>query len=335
MKSLKARRKFSMKLDVNAAIAVADKQRAPYLTSNQYAKSSELKSSSSLAIDGVSYPASTEPLTSVKMLGQGAFGVVYRMHHTTSGIDMAVKQATKSVVGEYEIEILEQSCSDYIVAYYGCISHEGSIWICMELMSWSAKGMYMLVEQNRSRISENILAEFARSLLGGLSYLLDVLDVFHHDVKPDNILLNCRGEIKLCDFGICQKRVNANHTQLGTRKYMSPEQIHPIDASTRNNAKNDVWSLGITLVELAIGKFPYVWGDEFDQINTFDTGTSLHVLIREQASHSIDFIDFIRRATIVEHRDRADFDDLKKHRFLDRACGATLSSKFLADLSSV
>ena len=100
MNSLKARRKFSMKLDVSAAIAVADKQRAPYLTSNQYAKSSESKSASSLAIDGVSYPASTEPLTSVKMLGQGAFGVVYRMHHVTSGIDMAVKPTSKSEVGE-------------------------------------------------------------------------------------------------------------------------------------------------------------------------------------------------------------------------------------------
>lgn len=81
------------------------------------------------------------------------------------------------------------------------------------------------------------------------------------DIKPSNILIDDNGEIKLCDFGISGNLINSNafsRNNTGCAGYMAPERIDPTDPTNPvYDIRADVWSLGITLVELATGQFPY------------------------------------------------------------------------------
>jgi len=76
----------------------------------------------------------------------------------------------------------------------------------------------------------------------------------HRDIKPSNILVNSRGYIKLCDFGVSSElEGSVAETFVGTGTYMAPERIQ----GAQYTVKSDVWSVGLTLMELAIGKFPF------------------------------------------------------------------------------
>lgn len=76
----------------------------------------------------------------------------------------------------------------------------------------------------------------------------------HRDIKPSNVLVNSKGQIKLCDFGVSSELENSvADTFVGTGTYMAPERIQ----GSPYTVKSDVWSVGLTLMELAIGKFPF------------------------------------------------------------------------------
>lgn len=101
-----------------------------------------------------------------------------------------------------------------------------------------------------------------------LNYLKEKLNIIHRDVKPSNILLHSRGDIKLCDFGISGQLIDsiAKTKDAGCRPYMAPERIDP-QRHKGYDVRSDVWSLGITMMEVAIGKFPYPkWGSVFEQL---------------------------------------------------------------------
>lgn len=131
-------------------------------------------------------------------------------------------------------------------------------------------------------------------VVNALHYLYSRLRVIHRDVKPSNILINRRGEVKMCDFGISGYLVDsvAKTIDAGCKPYMAvsirvifcnlrkchevchnnciffqPERIDPSGNPSHYDIRSDVWSLGISLLELATGKFPYAtWGTPFEQL---------------------------------------------------------------------
>lgn len=99
-----------------------------------------------------------------------------------------------------------------------------------------------------------MLGKIAEAVLGGLTYLYRAHRIMHRDIKPSNVLVNSRGQIKLCDFGVSSELDNSvADTFVGTGTYMAPERIQ----GSPYTVKSDVWSVGLTLMELAIGKFPF------------------------------------------------------------------------------
>lgn len=109
----------------------------------------------------------------------------------------------------------------------------------------------------------DVLGKIAESVLGGLSYLYSAHKIMHRDLKPSNILVNSKGQIKLCDFGVSSELEGSiAETFVGTGTYMAPERIQ----GSPYTVKSDVWSVGLTLMELAIGKFPFGGsGDDADE----------------------------------------------------------------------
>eukprot|EP00118_Oscarella_pearsei_P021200 m.236768 g.236768 ORF g.236768 m.236768 type:complete len:573 (+) comp40138_c0_seq9:211-1929(+) len=195
---------------------------------------------------------SPSDLAYLDVLGQGNGGTVYRAVHQPSKLTMAVKVIPLDVTLEEqkqilaELEVLHQCQSPYIIGFYGTFFVENRISICTEYMDGGSLDMHC-------SISEPILGRIVVAVLKGLHYLWN-LKIMHRDVKPSNILVNTRGSVKLCDFGVSVQLVNSiAKTFVGTNAYMAPERI----LGGEYRAQSDVWSLGMTVVELALGHFPF------------------------------------------------------------------------------
>jgi mitogen-activated protein kinase kinase len=110
------------------------------------------------------------------------------------------------------------------------------------------------VSKNFGPVRVDILGKIAEAVLGGLTYLWRTHRIMHRDIKPSNVLVNHRGQLKICDFGVSSELVGSvADTFVGTGTYMAPERIQ----GATYTVKSDVWSVGLTIMELAIGKFPF------------------------------------------------------------------------------
>ena len=110
------------------------------------------------------------------------------------------------------------------------------------------------ISKNFGPVRVDVLGKIAEAVLGGLTYLYRTHRIMHRDIKPSNVLVNSKGQIKICDFGVSSELENSvADTFVGTGTYMAPERIQ----GSPYTVKSDVWSVGLTLMELAIGKFPF------------------------------------------------------------------------------
>lgn len=201
-------------------------------------------------------------LQTVARLGEGASGEVRKCRHRPTGLIMAVKTISTSPNPSLHRQILRElsfnrTChSPYIVRYYGAFLSEDSqsIEIAMEFCeAGSLDSIYRMVKSRNGRTGEKILGKVAESVLKGLSYLHD-RKIIHRDIKPSNIVLTRSGQIKLCDFGVSGELVNSlAGTFTGTSYYMAPERIKGLPYTITS----DVWSLGLTILELASNRFPF------------------------------------------------------------------------------
>ena len=208
--------------------------------------------------------------------GRGAYGVVEKMKHKQTETILAVKRITATVnsveqrrmLMDLDISMRSSDCP-FTVHFYGAMFREGDVWICMEVMDTSVDKFYARVFKNGRTVPEPVLGKIAFSVVSALHYLHTKLKVIHRDVKPSNILVNTKGEVKMCDFGVSGYLVDslAKTTNAGCKPYMAPERIDPPTAAEGYNVRSDVWSFGITMVEVAEGKYPYkIWSSPFEQL---------------------------------------------------------------------
>jgi mitogen-activated protein kinase kinase 1 len=285
-----------------------------------------------------------DDLTVEGELGSGNGGVVLKVRHKKTGTVMAkklihleVKAAIRNQILR-ELTVLHECNSPYMVGFYGAFCSDGEISICMEYMDG---GSLDLVLRKVNRIPENILGKITESVLKGLSYLREKHQIMHRDVKPSNILINSAGEIKLCDFGVSGQLIDSMaNTFIGTRSYMSPERLE----GNRYTVQSDIWSLGLSLVEMAIGRYPIPVATDNEVANLFQidpTGFSpriegrnsyqsmaifelLEYIVNQppptlpKSHFSEDFVDFIDRCLKKEPTERSDLKKLLNHPFIIR-----------------
>ncbi|OQU96437.1 Protein kinase domain-containing protein [Cladophialophora immunda] len=196
-------------------------------------------------------------------LGEGAGGAVTRCMLEGGKTIFALKIITTSPDPDVKKQILRElkfnkNCtSEYICQYYGAFMDKSSstISIAMEFCEGgSLDSVYREVKKLGGRTGEKVLGKIAEGVLHGLTYL-NSRKIIHRDIKPSNILLCRNGQVKLCDFGVSGEfgtKGDAN-TFIGTSYYMAPERIQ----GQSYTITSDVWSLGVTLLEVAQHRFPF------------------------------------------------------------------------------
>ncbi|EKM80658.1 hypothetical protein AGABI1DRAFT_71099 [Agaricus bisporus var. burnettii JB137-S8] len=194
-------------------------------------------------------------------LGKGNYGTVKKVLHKPTNVFMAMKEIRleldhaklKSIM--MELEVLHRAVAPEIVEFYGAFFIESCVYYCMEYMDAGS-----LDKLQGAGVPEGVLGCIARSMVKGLKFLKDDLHIIHRDVKPTNVLVNRRGQVKLCDFGVSgQLERSLAKTNIGCQSYMAPERIQ---GESQNNlgtytVASDVWSLGLSMIEIGMGKYPY------------------------------------------------------------------------------
>lgn len=294
---------------------------------------------------GQSFSISLDEVDRLDELGKGNYGTVYKVRHSRphlrkpglglsgivsrppgaddsknsssqdnlSGVIMAMKEIrleldeNKFAQIIMELDILHRCISPFIIDFYGAFFQEGAVYICVEYMDGGS--VDKLYEQG---IPENILRKITLSTVMGLKTLKDDHNIIHRDVKPTNILINTRGQIKICDFGVSGNLVaSIAKTNIGCQSYMAPERIagggvqqSGTTSTGTYSVQSDVWSLGLSIIECAMGRYPYppeTYNNIFSQLHVSHTSHVLYVFLVtnefSRQSSTANHLPFPRRVT--------------------------------------
>ncbi|KAF8269228.1 kinase-like protein [Lactarius quietus] len=203
---------------------------------------------------------SDDVLKVVEHLGEGASGAVQTVQDTRTGRRLArktiithegpLKQLAR------ELAFLSSLRHVNIVRFYGAYmsASNSEVKLVMELCEGrSLAAIGEQIRRRKGRVGEKVARVLAEGVLQGLAYLHSK-KVIHRDIKPSNILLSRQGIIKLCDFGVSGELIGSRAgTFTGTTKYMAPERI----TGTEYTIRADVWSTGLTILELVQNRFPF------------------------------------------------------------------------------
>ncbi|XP_029314883.1 myosin-IIIb isoform X2 [Cottoperca gobio] len=273
----------------------------------------------------------------VETIGKGTYGKVYRVTNKKDGSQAAVKvldpinDVDEEIEAEYTI-LRSLSNHPNVVKFFGMFYKSdnlsgGQLWLVLELCNGGSvteliKGLLM----RGQRLQEPVIAYILYSALLGLQHLHNNR-IIHRDVKGNNILLTSEGGVKLVDFGVSAQLTSARlrrNTSVGTPFWMAPEVIaceQQYDYSY--DARCDVWSLGITAIELADGDPPLAEMHPVKALFKIPRNPSPTLRNPEQWCRS--FCHFIGQCLIKDFEARPSVTHLLEHPFIKQAQGKDMA----------
>ncbi|XP_077952356.1 TRAF2 and NCK interacting kinase b isoform X4 [Gasterosteus aculeatus] len=262
----------------------------------------------------------------VELVGNGTYGQVYKGRHVKTGQLAAIK--VMDVTGDEEEEIKAEinmlkkySHHRNIATYYGAFvkknppGMDDQLWLVMEFCG--AGSITDLIKNTKGNsLKEEWIAYVCREILRGLTHLHQH-KVIHRDIKGQNVLLTENAEVKLVDFGVSaqlDRTVGRRNTFIGTPYWMAPEVIAcDENPDATYDFKSDLWSLGITAIEMAEGAPP---------LCDMHPMRALFLIPRNPAPRlkskkwSKKFQSFIDSCLVKSHSQRPSTEQLLKHPFI-------------------
>ncbi|RLV94367.1 Sporulation-specific protein 1 [Spathaspora sp. JA1] len=258
-----------------------------------------------------------------KCIGKGNFGDVYRANNTSSGDIVAVKVVPLDDSSEemkqilQEIQFLSKLRNQFITQYIESFVEGYNMFIVME---YCGGGSCSDLLKFHRQLDEGIVSYIIKGVLSGLSYLHSEHKV-HRDIKSANILLTEDAMVKLADFGvsgeITMTKLKKN-TFVGTPFWMAPEVIarSRIADESGYNEKADIWSTGITTIELVTGAPPL---SQYDPLKVLFEIPKKRPPTLQGCSFSDNIKDFVKYCLVKDPLKRPSANKLLLHYFINRA----------------
>ncbi|XP_039473063.1 TRAF2 and NCK interacting kinase b isoform X4 [Oreochromis aureus] len=297
---------------------------SPVSTERTMASDSPARSLDEIDLSALRDPAGIFEL--VELVGNGTYGQVYKGRHVKTGQLAAIK--VMDVTGDEEEEIKAEinmlkkySHHRNIATYYGAFIKKNppgvddQLWLVMEFCG--AGSVTDLIKNTKGNsLKEEWIAYICREILRGLTHLHQH-KVIHRDIKGQNVLLTENAEVKLVDFGVSaqlDRTVGRRNTFIGTPYWMAPEVIAcDENPDATYDFKSDLWSLGITAIEMAEGAPP---------LCDMHPMRALFLIPRNPAPRlkskkwSKKFQSFIESCLVKSHSQRPSTEQLLKHPFI-------------------
>ena len=253
--------------------------------------------------------AELSDLERVKLLGQGASSKVWLCRDKRTGMALALKQlpafadpATRRMaVNELKLAQKTMGTHPHIMRFIDAYFDEGAVLILMELAD--AGSLDDAIRKSEG-VPERVLRSAILQLLRGLTHMHVALKHVHRDLKPANVMLTRRGLVKVADFGLSRELDASGSgqlamTQCGTTAYMSPERLN----GEAYDAKSDVWSVGIIVLEALRGSPPFEGARGFiEQAELISSGG----LLPPPSDTSRETLEFMARCLRSRPVDRLD-----------------------------
>ncbi|XP_057353727.1 serine/threonine-protein kinase TAO1-like [Manis pentadactyla] len=266
--------------------------------------------------------------TNLRKVGHGGYGTVFFARDVHTHDKVAIKKIPftgKRAMECWQGIIKEVSClrtlkHPNIVEYKGCYLCEHRAWLVMEYCSGSVSD---LLEFHIMPLQEMEIAAIIHGALQGLAYFHSRARI-HRDIKARNILLTPRGQVKLADFGFASM-ASYSKTFVGTPHWMAPEIILGRNEE-QYDSKVDVWSLGITCIEIA-EREPPLFALNAKRALKLITRNNPPTLQSNEWSSS--FHNFVEACLQKNPKDRPTSKTLLKHPFLLRERPTTVLTDLL------